>query len=411
MTAKPDTRLDKVSLLEILVTFLRIGAASFSLAALGEAKKLLVQQKKWFSDEDYLQGVALSQLIPGAPAFSLMTYLGYRLRGFWGAMISACSYMLPAFLLMVLLTHLYQIYGDLDLLSNLFTGLGALVVGLVVNTVLGLWQSGVKSRQNLLLAVMGFALIYFAKLNIYWILLSATLLSITFIILARYSSWWKNCMAAERGIKQQQRFTPQPINWQKQFITVGWVTALTAGALVLFCQNEVYMNLGKSFSSIGGLVFGSGYAMLPFFQEASVDRFAWITSREFTVALALALVTPGPITKIVTFVGYKAAGLPGALVATTAMYLPSFCVLNLTTDLYRRAGQVTAVRMLIKGVVAAFIGTLWAVVIRLTTDILVDIPTVIFALAAFAVQRYTRIDTLWIIIAGAVLSLIVFNVL
>ena len=148
--------------------------------------------------------------------------------------------------------------------------------------------------------------------------------------------------------------------------------------------------------------------MLPFIQDAMVNQYHFVTDKEFGVALALSLLTPGPVTVISAFVGYKVAGIFGAALAMANMYLPSFAVVNIISDLYNRAGKVDKVKMVISGIVAAFFGTLWAVVFKLTGSSLVDLPTCGLALAAFGVQRFTKIDTLWIIIAGALISLVIF---
>ena len=159
---------------------------------------------------------------------------------------------------------------------------------------------------------------------------------------------------------------------------------------------------------IGGLTFGSGYAMLPFIQDAMVNQYHFVTNKEFGVALALSLLTPGPVTVISAFVGYKVAGIFGAALAMANMYLPSFVVVTIISDLYRRAGNADLFKMVISGIVAAFFGTLWAVIIKLIGSSLVDLPTYGLALAAFGVQRLTKIDTLWIIVVGAIISLLIF---
>ncbi|MBO8137923.1 MAG: chromate efflux transporter [Desulfotomaculum sp.] len=396
------------SLYEIGATFFRIGLVSFSLAALGEAKNWLVKEKKWFTDEEYLQGVGFSQILPGAPAVSLMTYLGYHLRGFLGAFFATAAYLTPAFLFMLFFTYLYAEYHDAAIVFSLFKGLGALVVGLVINTVLNLWKSGVNNKQNWVLAVAGFLLIYWLHLSIYWILFIAASVSTVFMLVSRRWKWWAEKMAGltNGGITVKNNSTP--FEWKKFGLILGLVSAAAGANVLVILSSQTLFQLGTTFMELGGLVFGSGYAMFPFIQEKAIDTYHWITTNQFTAALALSLVTPGPITKIAAFIGYEAAGLLGALIATVNIYLPTFCIINLTADLYRRVGQVAAIRLVVRGVVAAFIGTLWAVVIRLAGNILVDIPTWFMALGAIAAQRYTKIDTLWLVIMGAAVSIVLF---
>lgn len=403
----------QVSLFEIAKTFLHIGLVSYSLAALGEAKKSLVDKKNWLTDEEYLNGLALSQLLPGAPTVNLNTYIGYFLRGFPGAVVACIFFVIPCFVAMIVLAHLYLNYNDIPLVSSLFKGVGALVVGLVLNTIIDLWKKGVNTPQLTILAIGGFVMVYFLKVNIYALLLAAGAVSLVFSFLTFKFSGWKAVMDKKFWVAKKS--SPRAVSAIKfEFSKKKYVVMLIMLAVLLLINfainfsNPIFRNLGNSLFGIGGLTFGSGYAMLPFIQDAMVNQYHYVTDKEFGVALALSLLTPGPVTVISAFVGYKVAGIFGAALAMANMYLPSFAVVNIISDLYNRAGKVDKVKLVISGIVAAFFGTLWAVVFKLTGSSLVDLPTFGLAIAAFGVQRFTKIDTLWIILAGALLSLIIF---
>lgn len=403
----------RVTLLEIAKTFLHIGLVSYSLAALGEAKKSLVDKKNWLTDEEYLNGLALSQLLPGAPTVNLNTYIGYFLRGFSGAVVASIFFVIPCFVAMIVLAHLYLNYNDIPLVSSLFKGVGALVVGLVLNTIIDLWKKGVNTPQLTILAAGGFVMVYFLKVNIYALLLAAGAVSLVFSFLTFKFSGWKAVMDKKFWIAKKS--SPRAVSAIKfEFSKRKYMMMLIMLAVLLVINfainfsNPTFRNLGNSLFGIGGLTFGSGYAMLPFIQDAMVNQYHFVTDKEFGIALALSLLTPGPVTVISAFVGYKVAGIFGAALAMANMYLPSFAVVNIISDLYNRAGKIDKVKMVISGIVAAFFGTLWAVVFKLTDSSLVDLPTCGLALAAFGVQRFTKIDTLWIILAGALLSLLIF---
>lgn len=408
MRNKPITKAKQVSLRDIAWTFLQIGAVSFSLAALGEAKNWLVKRKGWFTEEEYLQGVGFSQLLPGAPVVSLMAYCGYQLRGVLGSATAVIANLMPPFILMLLFTYLYAEYHHLTVISSLFKGLGALVVGLVINTVLGLWKSGVNTKQNWFLALGGFCLVYWLQLSIYGIFLLATTLSIIFMLLSRRWSWWARVMAGIKDNTFKEDIKLQQIDWLKYRITLLIIGTVFVGNIILINTSETFYNLGITLMQLGGLVFGSGYAMLPFLQKEAIDTYQWVSGSEFTAAVALSLVLPGPVTKVATFIGYKAAGLMGAVVATINIYLPTFCIINLTADFYRRANQVVMIRLVVRGIVAAFIGTLWAVVIRLAETNLVDAGTIMMAAGIVLAQRFTNINTLKIVLIGALISVVVF---
>lgn len=402
-----------VSLFEIAKTFLHIGLVSYSLAALGEAKKSLVDKKNWMTDEEYLNGLALSQLLPGAPTVNLNTYIGYFLRGFPGAFVASIFFVIPCFVAMVFLAHLYLNYNDVPLVSSLFKGVGALVVGLVLNTIIDLWKKGVNTPQLTILAAGGFVMVYFLKVNIFALLLAAGAVSLVFAFLTFKFTGWKTIMDKKFWIaKKSSQRAVSAIRFEfskKKYVSMLiMLAALLVINFIINFSNPIFQNLGNSLFGIGGLTFGSGYAMLPFIQDAMVNQYHFVTDKEFGVALALSLLTPGPVTVISAFIGYKVAGVFGAALAMANMYLPSFAVVNIISDLYNRAGKVDKVKMVISGIVAAFFGTLWAVIFKLTGSSLVDLPTCGIALAAFGVQRFTKIDTLWIIIAGALLSLLIF---
>lgn len=458
----------RVGLWLIARTFLGIGLASFSLAALGEAKNWMTQKRRWFSDEEYMQGLGLAQLMPGAPTVNLSSYLGFRLRGLPGAAAATICFLIPCFLLMLLLSHLYLNYGDLPVISGLFRGLGALVVGLVFNTILNLWRSGVKTIFNWAMAISGFTMVFWFKMGVIKILLIAGGASLIMVFLNQrfptVTYWtrgnWRDLwrkgaklsghfgigdvanpqtetesisgksashQANPRNISRLWRTTrrqdpvvdskyisacsqmPLPLHWRQITTLVVWLSLFLAVDLYLINLRPELMQMGSRFLGIGALVFGSGYAMLPFIQDTVVNQFHWLTNQQFAVALALSLITPGPVTIIGTFIGYKVAGVVGALVGMVNMYFPAWAMTTIVAAPYAKAGQVSHVRQVTGGIVAAFLGTLVVVLIKLSGSTLTDIPAIAMAVAAFVVQRFTKIDTVWIVLGGALISLVAFR--
>ena len=439
----PRCDMPRVKLRHIARTFLGIGLSSFTLAALGEAKSWVTEKRRWFTDEEYMQGLGLAQLLPGATTVNLSSYLGFRLRGLPGAAVATVFFLVPCFLLMLLLSHLYLQYGEMPVVSGLFRGLGALVVGLVFNTILNLWRAGVKTVFNGLIAIAGFAMVFWLRMGIVHILLIAggasllmVLLTRRFPLLARWtggwSGLWKEGGSASGNLgtnTARQSFieagppagrqaarpisacsqVPLPLHWRNVTRLVVCLSLFLTADLLLIRLRPELMQMGARFLRIGALVFGSGYAMLPFIQDTVVNQFAWLTNQQFAVALALSLITPGPVTIIGTFIGYKVAGVAGALAGMVNMYFPSWAMTTIIAAPYAKAGQVGYVKQVIDGIVAAFIGTLVVVLIKLGVDTLVDIPAIAMATAAFAVQRFVRIDTIWIVLGGALVSLFLFR--
>ncbi|MGB6063866.1 MAG: chromate transporter [Desulfomonilaceae bacterium] len=456
----------RVPLWDIAGTFLGIGLASFSLAALGETKKWMTEKRRWFTDEEYMQGLGLAQLMPGAPTVNLSAYLGFRLRGLLGAATATTFFLIPCFLLMLLLSYLYLEYGEMPVISGLFHGLGALVVGLVFNTILNLWRSGVRGIFNWLMAIVGFLMVFRFQMGVMQILIVAAIASTVVALLSRrfgnlsrwMGSWddvWERGKVARNlltssaaemesadgaagkfnvqravlakvrklwGVSDRECAAvqnsdcvsacsrmPLPLRWTQIFRLIIWLSVILSLDLLLISFRPELLQMGRQFLRIGALVFGSGYAMLPFIQEAVVSRFRWLTDQQFGVALALSLITPGPVTIIGTFIGYKVAGLTGALVGMVNMYFPAWAMTTIVAAPYAKAGQAGYVKQVIGGIVAAFIGTLIIVLIKLAAVTLVDVPTIFMASAAFLVQRFVKIDTVWIVIGGAFLSLVIFR--
>jgi len=411
----------RVKLRHIALTFLGIGLSSFSLAALGEAKSWMTEKRRWFTDDEYMEGLGLAQLLPGAPTVNLSSYLGFRLRGLPGAAVATVCFLIPCFLLMLLLSYLYLKYGEMPVVSGLFRGLGALVIGLVFNTILNLWRSGVKTVFNWLMAFAGFAMVFWFKMRIENILLIAggaslimVLLLRRFPLLARWADTTRQSSSkagppAESDYVSACSQVPLPLHWRNVTLLVVCLSLVLTADLLLIRLRPELMQMGARFLRIGALVFGSGYAMLPFIQDTVVRQFAWLTNQQFAVALALSLITPGPVTIIGTFIGYKVAGVAGALAGMVNMYFPAWAMTTIVAAPYAKAGQVGYVKQVISGIVAAFLGTLVVILIKLGVDTLVDISAIAMATAAFAVQRFVKIDTIWIVLGGALVSLVLFR--
>jgi chromate transporter len=424
----------RVKLRHIARTFLGIGLSSFSLAALGETKRWVTGKRRWFTDDEYMEGLGLAQLLPGAPTVNLSSYLGFRLRGLPGAAVATVCFLTPCFLLMLLLSCLYLNYGEMPVVSGLFRGLGALVIGLVFNTILDLWRSGVKTVFNGLMAFAGFASVFWFNMGVVKILLfagGASLLMVLLIrrfpLLARWTGGWSGLWkkggfasgnpgadATRQSFGRSEYVSacsqvPLPLHWRNVTLLVVCLSLILAADLLLIRLRPELMQMGARFLRIGALVFGSGYAMLPFLQDTAVNQFAWLTNRQFAVALALSLITPGPVTIIGTFIGYKVAGVAGALAGMVNMYFPAWAMTTIVAAPYAKAGRVGHVKQVIGGIVAAFLGTLVVVLIKLGVDTLVDLSAIAMATAAFAVQRFVKIDTVWIVLGGALVSLVLFR--
>ncbi len=432
----------RVELWRIALVFLAVGLGSFSLAALGEAREWMTTKNRWFTEDEYMRGVGLAQLLPGAPSVNLSSYLGFRLRGLCGAATATISFLIPCFFLMVLLSDLYFRYGEMRIIAGLFRGLGALVIGLILNTIVNLWKSGVKTPFHCLMALAGFVMVFWFKTGMMWIFLLAgsascaiVLLNRKFPSLAPLTGNWRGPPASHEAkfASTPSRKTgeragggkpfppgsadspcacfraPLSADWRKMTSLILRLIMILSLDLVVICLRPEFMRMGGGFLRIGALTFGSGYAMLPFIQNVVVTRFGWLTNQQFAAALALSLITPGPVTIIGAFIGYRVGGFAGAAVGMVNMYFPAWAMTTIVAAPYAKASRAVLAKNVIGGIVAAFIGTLVVVLLRLSVNTLVDFPTVAMAAGAFAIQRFVRLDTVWIVLGGALISLAIFS--
>jgi len=237
-------------------------------------------------------------------------------------------------------------------------------------------------------------MIYLLKVNIVSLLIVAGAVSLVFTFLTYKNSRWQIIMdqrfwVAKKSSQKPVSTVKFTFSKKKYLVMFIMLAVLLIINFIISFSNPTFQQLGNTFFKIGGLTFGSGYAMLPFIQDSMVNQYHFLTDQEFGVALALSLLTPGPVTVISAFIGYKVAGVFGAALSMANMYLPAFAVVNLISDLYNRAGKIEIIKMVITGIVAAFIGTLWAMIFKFAGSSLVNFPTIGVALATFGVQRFT----------------------
>jgi chromate transporter len=202
---------------------------------------------------------------------------------------------------------------------------------------------------------------------------------------------------------------PLLTGWRKTLSLVFYLSLILTVDLLLIRTRPDLVQMSSAFLRIGAFVFGSGYAMLPFIRDSVVHQFGWLTNQQFAVSLALSLITPGPVTIIGVFIGYKVHGVVGALAGMVNMYFPAWAITTVVAAPYAKAGQARQVREAMSGIVAAFIGTLAVVLVKLAHSTLVDGATVAMAAGAFAMQRFSKIDTVWIVLGGALVSFAVFR--
>jgi len=357
--------------------FLKLGATGFGgpIALAGAMQRTLVDERRWISPEEYVEGLALAQLAPGPLAAQLAMYLGYLRAGWLGATLSGFAFILPSFLMVWALAAAYVRYGGLWWMQALFYGIGAAVIGVMARSVLKL------SRLTL------------ARDPLLWTI--AALLAVTTALTGRENVW----LFVLGGI------APLLVRTQMH-------GAFTLASLVFLASASVpeaipvpLATLGWFFTRAGLFVFGSGLAVVPFLYGGVVQEQHWLTEQQFLDAVAVAMITPGPVVITVAFIGYLVRGTPGMIVAALGIFLPVYAVVVVAAPWFRRYHTRPAVKAFAGGVTAAATGAIAGAAVLLGRRALIDAWTIAIAVATFAVLWRWRVSELWLIAAAGGLGL------
>ena len=380
--------------------FLKIGATAYGGPAIaGHMKKTIVKDYGWISEQNFLQGLALCQMIPGATFVMLSSYIGYRLRGIWGAFLCPIAFVLPAFILLVILSALYFKLGSLWFMQSLFKGLGAIVVAIVLNAFINFGRSLLMDWKLILIAILSFI----GLIGRWNIVLIFILAAIAALLLRPRDGKVAPPSPSEKVIEANPK--------RGDSLFLGVLAAFIGGIFVVcYWLNAELSYLSLTLSKIGVLAFGGGFTILPLFQYEVVDHFHLVSTKEFLDGIAMGQVTPGPISITATFLGYKLAGFYGALMATLAIYMPGFFIVTALIPHFDRVKGMKSIRTMEQGILASFVGMLGLVLYNFGRATFVDLPSVIFAGAAFA-ALLKKIDLSYILLIGAVLSIFLFGFL
>lgn len=379
------------SLFELAKYFLKLGSTGFGgpIALVGYMHRDLVENKKWISEEEFKDGLALSQLAPGPLAAQLGIYIGYVHHGIWGATITGLTFVIPSFIMVVLLGMAYKVYGGLSWMQAVFYGVGAAVVGIIA---ISSYKLTIKSISKFEVgAIRESWLLWF------FYLLMATLTIITqseevllFIILAII-----------------YMIVKAPPDWIKKPNNASSFVILSGVAFWSYDSGKLEQ-IALFFTKAGAFVFGSGLAIVPFLHSGVVKEYGWLTEHQFLDAVAVAMITPGPVVITVGFIGYLVAGFPGASVAAAATFLPCYLFTIIPAPYFKRIAKKKSIKAFVDGITAAVIGALAGAVIIIASRSLVDIPTILIAVGTIALLLFfKKIKEPHIILIAAVIGLMI----
>lgn len=374
---------------EVARGFLKIGALSYGGPAIMGLMQTEFQEKRaWLSKERFLEGLALVNMLPGAGATQLGIYLGHARAGWWGGVLAGLCFIVPAFFIMLALTMAYAEYGALPAARDVFYGLAPVVVGIFVVAVYRLGRNAVGDAWQGLFAIGAALIAAFTPFGIVPLLLLAGALGV-----ARYGHPRVGIVAAIAilGLTGLARLAGSSLDPAAFMPAAGGAAGLA--------------DIGFFFFGVGAFTFGGGLSMLAFMQDQVVNQLHWLSAQEFLDGLALGQLTPGPILMVAAFVGYKLAGVAGALVAAAAIFLPSFLLMLAILPWFTRIKQWAWMKAALKGIGPAVIGLLVVALGEMLPAAVTDLFTALLLLGGMAALLIGRVGPLPPMIAGAAAGL------
>jgi chromate transporter len=446
------------SLAGVFLSFLQLGLTGFGggLAALTQIRILAVQQRKWFTERDFAETIALAQSLPGSSASNAATYIGFRLRGLKGALVATVGFILPAMLMMCGLAILYRHFRSLPRLNHVFNGFNAALVGVIVIAAWNIgWQTLTKPWQWYVAVLSVLAVSVFGLTPIE-VTLAAGLVGIVMDSYAEervqrfrriaalrrrrrkrlreieeknfFGGYLTRALADERvrrashpnpttpALKNEppaQAAEPVAPNGPNSTETEPQETPIRSRPAVMFLaampiltKVSLLVALSSIFLRIGAASFGGGFVTLPLIEGEVVERYHWMAHQEFADATALAQVTPGPVLVVASFIGYRVAGTLGALFATVCVFLPSFVFTLVAGSSLRRFRANRQVQSFLRGVTPAVVGLLLSAALSIgRAGYYHWSGLMITAVAGLIIWRF-RPNVVWVMFGGGALGVL-----
>jgi chromate transporter len=369
---------------ELMRYFLRLGCLGFGgpVALVGQMERELVDGKKWLAKEQMREAIAICQSLPGPLAIQVGIYVSYLRGGFWGAWAGGWCFILPNFVIVASLGALYVYLGDLQPVTAIFYGVSPAVIALILHSCYRLAKLGMEDWLQWVIAAVCLAITVILQAEVALLFIGAGVVGILY-----YGSLSKRTPAA---------------------LTV------TAPVLAQLAPNASGSVLGKLllfFLKAGSLTFGSGLVIVPFLEQGVVQQFGWLDQRQFLIAVAIGMISPGPVVITATFVGYLVAGFWGSLVSTIGIFLPSFLLVLIAAPLLARHRGNPNVQGFVKGAYAAAIGTILGACILLGRIAIGDWLTASIGIVSLAVLFRWKVSNPLLIAATGVIGLVAYPIL
>lgn len=392
--------MERTSLSYIFFTFLKLGATAFGgyMSLVAIVQKQLVEVDKKLKEEDLLDGISLTSVLPGPVAVNTIAYVGYQLRGVPGAIAAFAGIILPSFFLVIFLSWLYFSYGNIPAVKNVFSGITPAITALIVTVAIGMTRKTIKLPAQWTICLLAALLL---------ILVGGFAVTFLLIIVSGVAGAFLLRQSAEQALPDDEKIHFE----NKQLVISGVVLLLLLCTLLWGGQYPGApkdVQILSTFSGISLTLFGGGYVVIPALHELFVENLNWLTSAEFADGIAIGQITPGPIFVTATFIGYKVAGVLGAFLATVAIFTPPAVLTVLLSRFVKILNQSSVVKAAMKGVRAAVIGMIFASAITIGQTITPSVVSAIIFAAIFIISLKYTISPVYLIIASGVAGFILF---
>ena len=393
-----ERRVDRPTLFELWRYFLRLGATGFGgpIALVGYMEREFVDGREWVTRQEFKDGLAFAQLAPGPLAAQLAIYLGWLCRGSRGATLVSVAFIAPSFLMVLALAALYVRFGGMDWLQGAFYGIGAAVIAIIARSAVKLVRTTL-GRDRLLWALFAVS----AGVTAYTEseLVSLFVLCGVVTLVARGGA---RSVGREAVIFVASLQATAPSRRMSDWLLTG-----LAGAAPVATLGTIFLY----FASAGLFVFGSGLAIVPFLHGGVVQQYHWLTERQFLDAVAVALITPGPVVITVAFIGFLVAGVLGATAAAAGVFAPVYFITILFAPHYERLKTNLRVRSFVEGVTAAATGAIAGAAFVLGRRAVIDVPTALIAVVTLVLLlRVRKIPEPLVIVGAGVVGSVVRGV-
>ncbi len=387
----------RVSLWTLFTLFLRIGSTAFGgfMALIAVVENHVVERRKWLTHEEMLDGVSLATVLPGPIAVNTIAYVGHRLRGLPGALVCSIGVILPAFLLMLTLSAAYLAWGQIPAVGRLFMGFIPAVTAIIFVAALNMGRKTIKGVPEALIALI-------AAMLMVWH--GSFAVSLSIIVTSGVAGW---LIFREKQVPASGEPAGAVKSPGGKLLSVSAVP-LALSSPLWSANTALLLKLFTTFAGMSLFLFGGGYVFIPLMQNTVVESTGWLTRQEFVDAIAMSQIMPGPIVLSTVFIGYKLAGVLGALAATIGIFLPPGILMIAGTHVLNRIKQSALIKAVLRGIRPAIIGMIASAVVTVGMTAQHHWVSLLILAAALLAQLRYKLDVVWVIPTAGLAGLLMY---